>query len=53
MKIEVVLNVQDKDCPKCKFPETLGLRNKKTGELIGEMCSSFRSGKCTYFVVEK
>jgi len=49
--IDVISVVHDGDCPKCKFPETLELRNSKTGKFLGEMCSTFRSGKCAWFVL--
>jgi hypothetical protein len=47
-KIKVIQTVQDSDCPLCKFPETVQIRNEKTMEVLGERCSN---RKCRYFVL--
>lgn len=47
-KIKVMQTVHDGDCPKCKFPETIEIRNIKTGELLGEKCS--KRG-CDWFIL--
>ena len=49
-KIKVASFVQDKDCPKCGFPETVTIRNIKTGEVLGERCSKFQCPD-KYFVL--
>jgi len=37
---ETIRTIQDKDCPKCGFPETVVVRNFPSMEPIAEMCSS-------------
>ncbi len=50
--IKIIQTVQDKDCPKCGFPETVVLRDEKTGEIYGERCSK-RDCPKRYFVLYK
>jgi len=38
--VDIMQHVHDGDCPKCKFPETVYVRNVKTGKLLKEKCSS-------------
>ena len=49
-KIKIIQTVHDADCPKCGFPETVQLRNEKTGEILGERCSK-RDCPKRYFVL--
>jgi len=36
---EVIGHFHDDDCPNCKFPETIMVRNAETGTLLQEHCS--------------
>ncbi|MCX6785950.1 MAG: hypothetical protein NTZ18_03825 [Candidatus Komeilibacteria bacterium] len=47
-KIKIIQTVHDADCPKCKFPETIHIRDAKTMKILGEKCS--KKG-CDYFVL--
>ncbi|MDD4601631.1 MAG: hypothetical protein PHQ46_11370 [Negativicutes bacterium] len=39
-KIPAMIHVHDRKCPKCGFPETVYIRNAKTGDILVEYCSS-------------
>jgi hypothetical protein len=38
-KIPAIVHVHDGNCPKCGFPETVYIRNSKTGDILVEYCS--------------
>lgn len=39
-KNDTITHCHDGDCPKCGYPETLYIRNKETGDILEEKCSS-------------
>ena len=39
-KLGYIIHVHDGNCPKCKFPETIFVRDQE-GKLVYEMCSNY------------